>query len=295
MLVRREKGMLPNFLIIGAEKSATTWLYSKLKKHPGIFMPRTKELHFFNKYRSNLEMKDNYVKLGLNWYKNFFKDCNGQKAVGEATPMYLCDSYAPARIKETLGDIKLIAILRNPVDRAYSHYWMARSKGYTDLTFEEVVEQKTDKFIKRGLYYKQIKRYLKYFDRDDMLIILFEDVIKCSEKVLKEIYRFLEVDTEFIPSNVNESENVSGEYKSLLLLKMISGVTKFFRRKVRMGFVVDFFKKIGFANFLKQLNKRELDYPDMDDGLRKKLVDYYKEQNKNLADLLDEDLRCWNQ
>src|SRR4051812_23905676 len=118
---------LPNFLVIGVEKGGTTWLHAQLKKHPQIFLPDTKEIHFFNKYSSNLIERD-YFKLGIGWYLDFFKPYNGQRAIGEVTPMYICDSEAPLRIQKTLLSVRLIAILRNPVDRAYSHYWMAKNK-----------------------------------------------------------------------------------------------------------------------------------------------------------------------
>jgi len=118
---------LPNFLVIGVEKGGTTWLHAQLKKHPEIFLPQSKEIHFFNKYNSNL-IKHDYFQLGINWYADFFKQYKGQKVIGEVTPMYICDPEAPLRIQQTLPNVKLIAILRDPVRRAYSHYWMAKQK-----------------------------------------------------------------------------------------------------------------------------------------------------------------------
>lgn len=286
--------MLPNFLVIGVEKSATTWLYYMLKEHPDIFMPETKEIHFFNKYNSNLKEINNYEKLGINWYKKFFKKYNGEKAIGEVTPMYLCDPYAPARIKSTINNIKLIAILRNPVDRAYSHYWMAKSKNHTNLTFEEVVIQKTDKFIKRGLYYEQLERYYKYFDKENILVILMDDMLNRSQEILSKIYRFLEVKPDYVPSNINTSKNRAGFYRSPMLLNVISDFTKFFRRKTKMGFIIDFFKNIGVADFIKRINKKEFNYPEMPKELRKNMFEYYKESNKKLSKLLDRNLSTWN-
>src|SRR5690348_11928752 len=96
--------VLPNFLVIGVEKGGTTWLHTQLKKHPEIFLPNTKEVHFFNKYNSNFVAHD-YFKFGLDWYREFFKDYEGQQAIGEVTPMYICDAEAPLRIKQTLPDV----------------------------------------------------------------------------------------------------------------------------------------------------------------------------------------------
>jgi len=118
---RGTQDILPTFLFIGAEKAGTTWFYARLKEHPDIFVPETKELHFFNKYNSNLEKMDRFEKLGLNYYQRFFQRYAGEKAIGEVCPMYLCDPCAPVRIRQTLPQVKLIACLRNPADRAYSH------------------------------------------------------------------------------------------------------------------------------------------------------------------------------
>jgi len=286
--------MLPNFLVIGAEKSATTWLYNRLKEHPDIFVPETKEIHFFNKYNSNLKEMNNYVKLGINWYQKFFKRYNSEKAVGEVTPMYLCDPYAPARIKNTLPHVKLIVILRNPIDRAYSHYWMAKAKNHTNLTFEEVVAQKTNKFIKRGLYYNQLKRYYEYFNKKKILIFLMDDILNRKQEVLSKIYSFLEVRSDFVPKGIDILENRSGYCKSPLLLNIISTVTKFFRCKIKMGFVIDFFKTIGLAGLVKRINKQEVNYPEMSKDLRQELIKYYKENNRKLSRLLDRNLSTWS-
>lgn len=286
--------MLPNFLVIGAEKSATTWLYKRLKEHPDIFMPDTKEIHFFNKYNSNFKEKDNYKNLGIKWYKFFFKDCDEEKAVGEATPMYLCDKFAPERIKKTIPNVKLIAILRNPIDRAYSHYCMAKAKNHTNLAFKKIVNKKADKFIKRGLYYQQLKKYYQYFNKEDILIILMQDIIENENEVLKTVCDFLDVKASFKFNDKGTSENSFCEYRSPLLLNIISFITDFFRCKIKMGFIIDFFKKIGIAHFLKNINKKDSEYEEMFKDSRTKLADYYREHNKNLSRLIDRDLSHWD-
>jgi len=111
--------MLPNFIIIGAAKAASTWLSDCMGEHPDVFMAEIKEVRYFSVAYDR----------GLDWYKTHFADWNGEKAVGEANPGYLGDDHAPARIKETLGDVPLILSMRHPVDRAYSAYWKRNQLG----------------------------------------------------------------------------------------------------------------------------------------------------------------------
>jgi len=182
---------LPNFLCVGAQKAGTTTLHDILIQHPEIYLPEIKETKFFqdnSKYRK-----------GLDYYeKEFFGKWNGERAVGEIDSVYMYFEYVPERIYKHLGkDIKLIFMLRNPVDRAYSHYWMSYRRGYETETFERAIELeqkriKIDEFhkihfsyIDRGFYAKQIKRYLKLFPKENMLFIIFEeDFLKNRKKQL---------------------------------------------------------------------------------------------------------------
>lgn len=155
-----------NFLVIGAEKAGSTLLYDRLRRHPDVFMPPVKELHYFNRRNSHLRPTD--VAFGHeNWarYLSHSSKSGGTSAVGEATPMYLCDPSAPKRTHRVLLDTKLIACLRHPTDRTYSQYWMAKGKQHADFTFEEVVRRRNNRFIERVYYGEQLERHLSLFDR----------------------------------------------------------------------------------------------------------------------------------
>ena len=119
---------LPTFVVIGAMRSGSTSLYKHLQAHPDVFMPR-KEIHFF----------DDRWDRGLAWYRSRFEGYDGQPAVGEATPTYLADPVALDRMAEMIPDARLLAVLRDPVDRAYSHYWMEHARGRDPRTFEQAV------------------------------------------------------------------------------------------------------------------------------------------------------------
>lgn len=187
---------LPNFLCVGAQKAATTTFYKILGQHPDICLPSVKEVHFFDD-------DDNFGK-GLFWYENVFQ-CNGEKVIGEITPEYMYFDYVPERIHKTLGgDVKLIFILRNPADRAYSHYSMERARGIETKGFEKAValeperikkgyfEQMHYSYISRGLYATQIKRFLERFAAENMLFLIFEnDWLENREKTFKRVFEFL--------------------------------------------------------------------------------------------------------
>ena len=173
---------LPTFLICGTQKGGTTSLYHYLRDHPEIYMPLKKEVHFF----------DLNFHRGLDWYKEHFKvEDEKIKAIGEATPFYMYLETVPKRIHKTIPNAKLIFILRDPVKRAYSHYWHELMSGYEILSFEEAIRREEERlskgtiFVKqhysykdRGKYVIQLKRYMKYFTRNQMLILILEELKK---------------------------------------------------------------------------------------------------------------------
>jgi len=143
---------VPNFLGIGVQRGGTTWLYEKLKQHSQVCFPKhRKEVHYF----------DRYYERGKSWYKDIFKHCKGN-CKGEITPDYFHEDECPERIYRLIPDVKIILVLRNPIDRAYSHF----KKEIRDYSYEgSFADFMSDKQgpVERGLYYKQIKRYLQYF------------------------------------------------------------------------------------------------------------------------------------
>jgi hypothetical protein len=286
-----EATRLPNFLVIGVEKGGTTWLYMQLKHHPEIFLPESKEIHFFNKYNSNL-VKHDYFQLGIKWYTDFFKQYQGQRAIGEVTPMYICDPEAPFRIQQTLPNVKLIVLLRNPVHRAYSHYWMAKQKNHTKFTFREVIQQKEPRFIGRGLYYKQLKVYYALFPPEQIMAIFYEEVFKDPEYWLVQICKFLGVDESFYLNNPIVQEKVfpASGYKSAVLLNLQNKIIHTMRRNKFLGRMVSWFKQHGISDRIKKLNTVEKPYNAINEEDAIMLYEFYKEDMHALSLLLKREL-----
>jgi hypothetical protein len=130
--------MIPNFLIAGTMKGGTTSLWYGLRQHPDVFMPEEKELNFFKSSAGNYQN-------GIEWYKQKFEGHDGESAVGEASPRYMAFEEVPRRVHEMNPNMRFIFVLRDHVDRAYSHYWHMLRQANETLSFEEAVDREADR------------------------------------------------------------------------------------------------------------------------------------------------------
>jgi hypothetical protein len=203
-----ETGALPDFLIIGAQKSGTTSLYDLLTQHPHVERAALKELNYF----------DRHFEKGVEWYRSQFplprRKEERKLITGEATPDYLFYPDAARRAAQVVPQARLIVLLRNPVDRAYSHYHHQIRKGRETLGFEEALEAEqarlrgeTDKmpkdelftsfsfrhfsYLSRGVYVDQLLRWSEFFDKDQMLVLKSEDLFEHTPETLKVVLDFL--------------------------------------------------------------------------------------------------------
>ena len=197
--------VLPDLIVIGVVRSGTTSLYHYLSQHPSIIKSAYDELGYF----------DSNYDLGLNWYKSLFptifekkkvEEKNGKFITYDVTPFYIYNEKVPKRIQKIIPDSKLILILRNPVDRAYSNYFITKqNKKFEDIISEEketlkIIDQKNKeeyyKFVhtsllSRGFYAEQLEKWFKIFPRNQILIIKSEDFAIQTNKIMNEIFNFL--------------------------------------------------------------------------------------------------------
>jgi len=287
--------MLPNFIIVGAEKAGTTWLYDRIRRHPHVFMPEVKEIHYFNRLNSNHKPRQNYKKHDLEWYEAHFRAWEGETAVGEATPMYLCDKQAPERIRTHLPDVRLVVCLRYPSDRAYSHYWMARGKEHTRHSFREVVQNRSPRFIERGRYGEQLRRYLSHFARSQILILIHEELFGEPVQHLNGICSFLGVEDTFYRDQpwITDAINRSSAVRSTALHRAIGNTAKWMRDHEGFRQVLDLLKKTGLTDRIKKANKAPRDYPDMPYEVRRELDQYYASTVQRVEEVLDRKIQPW--
>lgn len=205
---------LPDFLVIGAARSGSTWIHECLKEHPLIGVPRErKELHFFN--------KDENFSKGLCWYRAFFDDLHGFELKGEVTPTYLCDEKSAARIKDVVPEVRLVASLRNPTERAFSAYMghiMNGNLSRSDNIFEADSILKFDNqsgLLAHGHYSIHLKRFLYHFDRARILVVFFDELQANPRRFIDRIVSFLGVETGFELSVLNRRVN-EGRFSPML-------------------------------------------------------------------------------
>jgi len=203
---------LPDFLMIGAQKSGTTSLFHYLRQHPQILPSKIKEVHYFD--GGMIPTVDNY-KLGEQWYKAHFPlkiFMNKRCRTGEASPLYIFNPLAPKRIFDLLPEVKIIAVLRNPTERAISHFFheMRREEilpidealraeearlapVIKNNNFKDKIFRKSS-FKSRGHYKEQLERYLEYFPMENLHVICSEDLFSDTESELVKVFDFLGVD-----------------------------------------------------------------------------------------------------
>ena len=266
--------MKPDFIVIGAARSGTTWIAKNLGSHPEVYVPFKKELHFF----------DNHYEEGWSFYENFFKDCGGARAIGEATPAYLHKTIAAGRIKEHLPNAKLVVSLRNPIDRLYSRYWKSRGRfeENKELSFEDKIEQKPE-FITEGFYIDHLRRYLELFPREQLLALLFDDLSDDPAGFMRSIYEFIGVASDY------QSELVSHQINAGAAQKLVVRS----RSAFWAGKVLRYAGMHSAARRLEEKNAASL--PQMNVATRSRLVEVYREKNTELAELIDRSLDHWNQ
>lgn len=266
--------LLPDYLIIGGQRCGTSSLYYYLTQQPGVIGASTKEIHFF----------DDFYKNGIKWYRAQFPTIQYKKYIesvrklhfltGEASPYYLFHPHAPRRIQAALPNVKLIVLLRNPIDRAYSQHWLEVMGKYESLSFEEAIrneEERTagelDKMLKdedyqsyqhrrftylaRGIYIDQLQYWMNYFPREQFLILKTEDLYTHSAAIVRQTLDFLGMPATEIDTNK--------EYK---------------KYKVP--------SKTGY--------KTKDSAPKMDANTRAYLVEYFKPHNARLYEFLGRDL-----
>lgn len=299
----------PNFLIVGAAKSGTTSLYYYLKQHPDIYMSEeVKEPHYFARetfsaVANNTPMAKHslqYLVQDKEKYSALFAKAICEKAVGEASTGYLyAHKEAIQKIKTELGDIKIIIMLRNPIQRAFSAYSHLVKDCFEVLTFKEALhaEEKRKEegwhpffyYKSYGLYSEMIKAYLENFS--DVKIVFFENFNDNEKNVVKDIYEFLGVDSSFTP-NTGIKLNVTGIPKSRLLYNfmMQENLIKRILRPVYYTFMSKHIrKKVG--NIMMQKNLQKMNIFEKD---RIHLQQFFKDDIKKIEKLLNMDLSHWH-
>lgn len=283
-----------NFLCVGAQKAGTSSLHDILKQHSDVCLALNKETHFFDE-------NENFKK-GIDWYYNsFFNHYSGEAICGECTPEYMYFEDVPEKLYHAFGaDIKIVFLLRNPVNRGFSHFIMSKKRLYETYSFEEAIKLEEDRikkdyfhkshfsYLSRGFYSEQINRFLKYFPKENMLFIRFEeDFVKNREKTINQLCSFLGISAEHL--NVDIKSNVGKEprykwipkfiYKPNTMKQLLSFMPPKFRSKII---------KLGYGFAMKDNASEKLPKE-----LKAKLLITYENEIERLQALINKDLSSW--
>lgn len=285
----------PNFFIVGTPKAGTTSLYYYLEEHPEIYVSPIKETNYFSYNdikRQGLYYAEEHVRTPED-YAAQFAGVKSEKAVGEASVSYLFYPDVPGKIKAFNPDARIIMVLRNPIDRGFSHYLMDKRLGFVKRSLEDIVHRKKNdkveelhyqQYISLGCYYEQVKRYLDVFGKDKVMIILYEDVTKDIAGVVKRIYTFLGVDNNYIAAT-GEQHNVFLAPKNAFIEKLYAlkafrkFATKIFGKKLQ-----DSIKNIFFAKEKK---------PVLSPVLKNEMREIFKDDILKTSKLINADISHW--
>lgn len=305
--------MLPNFLVIGAGKSGTTSLYHYLRQHPDVYMSPVKEPLFFAAEggkisypgpdgRTMSRATNPGAVTNIEDYRALFADVSGEKAVGEASPQYLYAPEAPGRIKRYVPEAKLVAVLRNPVERAYSAFLHRTRLGREPLAdFSEALREEENRmregwglsfhYRNKGFYYAQLSRYFDTFGPDRVRVHLYEDLKADPVGVSQDIFRFLGVNDAFVP-DASVSYNTAGAPKSGIVSALVKrmGPAIFLRRRLPLGIR----RRLPLARAGGRLKGLAfVEPPPLPPEAREELISEYRKDISKLQGLIGRDLSGW--
>jgi hypothetical protein len=302
----------PNFFIVGAPKCGTTALSEYLRSHPNIFISTPKELHYFSE-----ELTDDFREAKtLDQYLNFFKDCKKEQlAIGESSPAYLFSPVALNNIRKFDKNSKIIVMLRNPVDLAYSlHSQLVFNFSENEKDFEKAWKLQDSRRKGHNIYKKcttpsllqyskvcmlgdQVEKLLKKFPAEQVKLILFDDFKASTKMVYEDVLSFLEVPSDGKSSfpRINQNKEIKGWLRGFLNYDLI-------RKSEPLNSIVnhmkDLFgvKRLGVRAIIRGIIAKGITVkkrPPMSPDFRAELIDEFREDIKKLSMILDRDLSHW--
>lgn len=283
-----------DFFCVGAAKAGSTWLANALAQHPDIFIPKRKELCYFNaEYAVDPTVPNPNFTRSLQWYHSFFTSASVNQLWGDMTPVYLSSEIASSKIRSYNPSARIIIILREPLQRALSEFHFMKQRGHIgNIPFEDAVRLKKE-IIQRSSYFEQVSRYIESFR--DVKVILFEQMLCNRESFLFEIEDFLGV-PHFIPDNITEKANPTG-VPYFPLVNSIAYQVKTFMRKRGLTGLIRFLERTGVASLGNEMVKRnnkpfvtKPSVPHLSNDLRR----LFKDEAEKMQGIIGDKYGLWN-
>lgn len=296
--------MLPDFIGIGPPKTGTTWIFRNLQSHPDVRLPTIKETHFWGRDQDKGQMLEEYA--------SFFSEIPPDVVTGEISTDYFSNPIVAKRLAYYLPDVKLFTILRNPVDQVQSHFWHLQRQQFHQWTREGAPETLKDglenerirnMLIEPALYSKQLVRWLRYFSKDKLLILFFDDMKDNPNIFLSSIFNHLGVGSDFKPSKL-EPKGSAVRGGTSPRSPAHEHVRAFLYEKLVRKIYHPLKKRIGVhrAAHLKEILRvresmdwlfRKKGYPEMNSTTKRKLENEFHDDVRSLEELADRDLSHW--
>ncbi len=271
----------PRFIVIGGHKCGTSSLHHYLKQHPDIVMPKIKGEDLLNK-----------VNLDIEAYEKSYELKTSEKIFGEVSSVYFQSEKACQTIKEYFPHSKLLMVLRNPVDRAFSDFNALSNRQQIKGKFKDIAyrPQPSNKIVKLGFYYNTVKLYIENFERDQFKSLIFDDFVKNKEKFYKEFFQFVEVDDSFLPdTSVIVRKGGQVKHKKLQNLLFSNPIIK----NTASTMLKPFTNTSQRYNLRKKVDNMFIEKKTLSKEMRENLMKVYREDILKTQDLLDIDLSHW--
>lgn len=291
--MNKDKNFKIDFMGIGSPRCASCWIDNCLKDHHEITCLNATK--FF--------IQDPIYQKGINYYKQQYPKNTKTTIKGEYDSGCLHQAKAAERIKKHFPNAKLIVCIRNPIERAYSHFLLHDLKGKNlNKSFNDFIHNPESRYIWPGFYAHHLKEYFKHFNKKQILVMIYEDIKKDPTAFIQKIYKFLEVDDNFIPETISKKVNYTGYYKpySRFLNVIMFKSSRFFYKNPFLKKHSCIFKKLGLKKIRdwikknnKKLRKSKYQKPEMPQKDREFLRNLYQEDIKKLEKLIDRKLDFW--
>lgn len=284
---------LPSFVCIGTQRGGTTWLFDCLAEHPGLFLLDCKDLHFFRGWHGRPSLYETY---GLALYQRLFQHAPPDVPCLDISAGLLAGEGVAEQMREALPDCRLIAILRNPVDRAVSHHTFVTGRTGAPYTLQQLAANPglddPHEILPEGLYARHLKAFFRHYPRDRFLIIFFEDLVAGPDHVFQAVCDFMGLAPGLRPRHLHTLSNRPIRYRikslnawnehlgAFLLVNGLEVIRKVVRRT-------------GLPDLVRRLNGTPLAKPELDRATRQALIEYYRQDVLELGQMLGRDLKGW--
>lgn len=286
---------LPTFACIGAQKAGTTWLYDCLNEYPDVFLPDFKEFTYFRSWGREATRFDDE---GVKPYRAVFDRGRTATVRGDISPGLLAGTRAAQQMAALMPDIPIIAILRNPADRTFSHYNMIAGRARLEYTLRDLVDDPTiddrHEILADSFYAAGLRRFYEHYPAEQIHVFRYEELVEDPLALLQTVARIIGADPEFVPQHLHGRSNVASVTRSPLVYRLTRRTAVTLNRlgldRLRLAI-----KDTGLPDMIRQANRkpRGKDGVRLDPELRARLVDLYRADVEQLEEMLGWDLGAW--